>query len=205
MVLFDWDSRGKRSNGKMWTLKYSKKNKGNKYKHCKARQLRNVAMTGWHRQLCPRKHSSKANKTMALYLSDAPHPSLPLWLESIPPNWLQGPFHTLKYKAQLFALPLATSTHLALSCAHAGDMDLSYSQNMAYCTCLSRSQTSYALLDWLVNTELFSFIYLWSKSMEMVKLWLRWESVKRSCFSLIKSPYSLLKNWWGHFGFHGSL
>lgn len=58
MVLLDWDSRGKRCNGKMWTLKYSKKywkNKGNKYKHCKERQLRNVAMTGWHRQLCPRK------------------------------------------------------------------------------------------------------------------------------------------------------
>lgn len=58
MVLLDCDSRGKRCNGKMWTLKYSKKywkNKGNKYKHCKERQLRNVAMTGWHRQLCPRK------------------------------------------------------------------------------------------------------------------------------------------------------
>lgn len=39
----------------------------------------------------------------------------------------------------------------------------------------------------------------------MVKLWLRWESLKRSCFALIKSPYSLQKNWWAHFGFHGSL
>lgn len=105
-------------------------------------------MTGWHRQLCPRKQSSKANKTMVLYSSDAPRPSLPLQLESIPPNWLQGPFHTIEEKAQLFPLPLATSTHSDLSCAHAGDMDLSYSQNMARCTCMSRGQISYALLDW---------------------------------------------------------
>lgn len=98
----------------MWTLQYSKKywkNKGNKYKHCKARQLRNVAMTGWHRQLCPRKQSSKANKTAVLYSSDAPHPSLPLQLESIPPNWHQGQCHMTEEKARLFPLPLATSTH----------------------------------------------------------------------------------------------
>lgn len=39
----------------------------------------------------------------------------------------------------------------------------------------------------------------------MVKLWLRWESVKRSCFALTKSPYSVLKNQWAHFGFHDGL
>lgn len=56
-----------------------------------------------------------------------------------------------------------------------------------------------------MDTELLSFIYLRGKSVEMVKLWLKWESVKRSCFALTKSPYSVLKNQWAHFGFHDGL
>lgn len=68
-IFCDWHSydfirMGKESNGKRWTLKYSKKywkNKGNKYKYHKARQLSNAAMTGWHRQLCPRKLQGQQN------------------------------------------------------------------------------------------------------------------------------------------------
>lgn len=106
-------------------------------------------MTGWHRHLCPRKQSSKANKTMVLYSSNAPHTSFspagihPTQLapRAIPQN------QTLK-KKQSFSLCPWPHAHTALSCAHAGDVDLSYSQNMVSCTCTFRGQTSYAVLDW---------------------------------------------------------
>lgn len=142
---------------------------------------------------------------MVLYSSDAPHPSLPFQLESIPPNWLPEPFHTIEEKAQLFPLPLATFTHSALSCAHAGTWICLTAKPWHAALACPEVKSHMHCQSELVDTELFSFVYLWGKSMEMVKLWLSWESVKRSCFALVKSPYSLLKNRWAHFGFHDSL
>lgn len=86
MILLEWDTRRKKSNGKRWTWKYSKKywkNKGNKYKHYKARQLSNAAMTGWHRQLCPRKLQDQQNHSPLFMCRSLPFPpNLTSWNSS---------------------------------------------------------------------------------------------------------------------------
>lgn len=85
-MILAWDIRGKKSNRKRWTLKYSKKywkNKGNKYKHYKARQLSNAAMTGWHRQLCPRKLQGQQNHgPLFIHCSLPSSPTLTSWNSS---------------------------------------------------------------------------------------------------------------------------